>query len=351
MIKPLLIATKENEGILKKALTGIKHEPRVQSGSNWSLKRFVNTDLKNYMAQTHIILDVSAFQEFNQQGDEFIELLKELQEKHDKAVIIVYCDKLMAGNLFLHRLVKVGFTNIIARYDNVTEAEVCKLMQTDLTEAITSGLSEQKYNRFVLTEETVTSSDGREADKPDFSGESRTVTVFSSQRRIGATTFAMSLCKYVAGHKGKAALVLCCKDAAKEQEFMRKYFSAEEKEGYITINGVDVFIGENADGVDGYNLVVFDCGDVHQNADKLEVFGDVDMVFLCCGVGWKELHHTASTHGYLNGLGYTVVVDADEDACDVHKDVLCGNLNEVRAVRFKDSDMVGRLLSSCYKNT
>ena len=106
--KTLLISTKENEGILNIVLKRLKQEPpRVQSGSDWSLRRFIDSDLKNYMRQTYIVLDVTAFREFQQHSENFIELLSELQASHTKARIILYCAGFQPGNPFLNRLVSI----------------------------------------------------------------------------------------------------------------------------------------------------------------------------------------------------------------------------------------------------
>lgn len=139
MIKPLLIAAKENGGILTKPLRGFEEKaPRIQTGTDWNLRRFISFDLKNYMEQTHIILAVSAFTE---QGDEFDELLSELRQKNETVVIIIYCDGFTEGDLFLHKLVKAGFTNIIAGYSDVSETDNRKFMLEDMTECLTIGLS------------------------------------------------------------------------------------------------------------------------------------------------------------------------------------------------------------------
>lgn len=330
MIKPLLIAAKENARILTKPLRGLEHQmPRVQTGAGWSLRRFISADLKNYMAQTHIILDVSAFIE---QDTEFIELLGELRQKHENAVVIIYYDGGAAGDLFLHQLIKAGFTNIVAGYPNISETDNQKLMLEDMVECLTSGLSPQKYERFILPEETDNeTADNEDVNKPDYSGDFKTITVFGSQSRIGTTTFAMGLCRHIIEHNGNAALILFGENAEMERELMYKHLNGTDNGDFITVNGIDVFLYKDLSKIGDYNLVVFDCGNLQENADQIEDFTDVDALYLCCGVNWKELHHTAVTHRYLAGLTYTaVVMGGDTETCETHRAELCGNLNDYR---------------------
>jgi hypothetical protein len=159
----------------------------------------------------------------------------------------------------------------------------------------------------------------------------------------------MSLCRFVVANGGQAALVLCCSDCESELEHMSGYFGAAIAGNRIAVNGVDVFAGEPANALDDYNLVVYDCGDINlkSNSDKVERFGvsdKTDAIFLCCGIGWKELHHVTKSHEKLNGLRYIAVVNADESACEAHHEVLCGNLNGHAAVDFRDCSGVGAVV-------
>lgn len=328
MIKPLLIATKENGGILGKVLKKFEEKsPRTQIGAGWSLKRFIDADLKNYMERTHIILDISAFAE---QDADFIELLTELQQKHEKAVIIIYADCYTDGDLFLHQLVKEGHTNIIAGYSDVSEEKSCELIQEDIFQCLTAGLSPQKYERFILPEDNGgEDSDYKETDKPCFNGDFKTITVFGSQSRIGTTTFAMGLCRHIIQNNGKAALVLVGENAEKECELMCKHLNGTDNGESITVKGIDVFLYRNLGAMKNYNLVVFDCGNVIDDLEYIKDLVDVDNIYLCCGVGWKELHSTSLAHKYIANMNYTVVVmNGDEETCEVHKEELCGNLND-----------------------
>jgi hypothetical protein len=333
----LLISTKENAGILNKTLKQLGHEPpRVQTGSDWSLKRFIEADLKNFTAQSYIVLDVSAIAE---QGDELIVRLRELQQNHELAVLIIYCVGLELSNLFLNQLVQTGFTNIIADYPDVSASKNHELIQADLLESFDSGLSAQKYSRFVLHEEHDTREFSADFDR------FRIVAVFGSQRRIGVTTLAMSMCRYVTENGGNAALILCCSDAEQELQQMREYFDSPDQSSN-TIDNIDVFTNKTAVEVSSYNLVVYDCGSVRHNAALVSEFANADMVFLCCGIGWKELRLVAASHSYLNGSEYTAVVNEPPEVCALYHDTLGGNLNGYASADFRNSDSAGELVYS-----
>lgn len=80
MTNPLLISRKENAGILRKICSEIGATPREISGDEWSLALFIKTDLKNYMYQSHYVLDVSAFLE---KGDDLVALCEGIALQKD----------------------------------------------------------------------------------------------------------------------------------------------------------------------------------------------------------------------------------------------------------------------------
>ena len=89
MTNPLLISRKENAGILRKICSEIGATPREISGDEWSLALFIKTDLKNYMYQSHYVLDVSAFLE---KGDDLVALCEGIALQKDPNSIIIYAD-------------------------------------------------------------------------------------------------------------------------------------------------------------------------------------------------------------------------------------------------------------------
>ncbi|MCL2637513.1 MAG: hypothetical protein FWD48_04000 [Oscillospiraceae bacterium] len=352
MIKSLLIATKENAGILNaitKELEILK--PRSFIGSRWSLRSFIKSDLKNFSAETHFVFDINIISE---QGTELIELLTELRGKNEKATIIIYCVNLSAGDLFLHQLIKSGFTNVIAGYDKASEAENYKLIQEDLKEAITDGLSKQKYERFLITEKpedvivkVEAEVESEETENPEGLIGHKSIAVFGSQKRVGATTFAMSLCRSTIERGGKAVLVLTGENAELEQSCLCKHFDGIKNDGLVTVNGIDVFAREVVTGIEEYNLAVFDCGRVQENTDKIEMMQEVDKLYLCCGIGWKDLKHVSSAHLCLQSMTYTVTVNTDDEAIlKKYNNELCKNCNEVIGINFNDVIRIGEIINS-----
>ena len=118
MTNPLLISRKENAGILRKICSEIGATPREISGDEWSLALFIKTDLKNYMYQSHYVLDVSAFLE---KGDDLVALCEGIALQKDPNSIIIYADHFFPGDDFLDKLVHKGIHNIVANYPDVDE--------------------------------------------------------------------------------------------------------------------------------------------------------------------------------------------------------------------------------------
>ena len=110
------------------------------------------------------------------------------------------------------------------------------------------------------------------------------------------------------------------------------------------MNGIDVYANRSTDELCNYNLIVYDCGSARSCEGKSDIFNQSDSAFLCCRIGWKELHLVTMSHSCLNGFRYTAVVSAYAEACEVYRDILSGNLNEYVAVDFRDYESVGRLV-------
>jgi len=58
-INPVFFARGKNSKLLDNALKS--KIQRALIGSTWSLRRIMNSDLKNYTAQSHFVIDFSAF--------------------------------------------------------------------------------------------------------------------------------------------------------------------------------------------------------------------------------------------------------------------------------------------------
>jgi hypothetical protein len=99
--------------------------------------------------------------------------------------------------------------------------------------------------------------------------------------------------------------------------------------------------------MDDYNLVVFDCGWVQENTDKIEKMQEVDGLYLCCGIGWKDLKHVSSAHLCLQSMTYTVVVNTEDEALLAkYNEELCRNCNEAVGVKFDNISRIGEIINS-----
>lgn len=334
MLSPLLIARKENAGILRNIEKDIEFlTPREQIGSGWSLKLFLQSDLKNYRLQTHFVLDVSAFIE---KDDDFIGLLEGISLQNEKAVIIIYADNNFAGDDFLDKLVRKGYTNIVANYDTKDEKQNIDLMNEDLKECFApGGLSQKKYRRYdkSFTERPLGAVKEAEAVLPHYDNASFTVSVIGAMNRIGTTSYAIHLCDYITRRGGNAALVFL--NDGNDKQRIKELYNATENGGYITVNAIDIYDKSVLPEPEKYNAVVFDLGSVSKGKDYL---GNTDLTVLCAGTGWNEIAYTENAQQYLNGLNYTVAVNfSTETECRKYEDTLRVNLNDYVIIPFSPS--------------
>ena len=337
MINPLLIAKKENADILK-FISGEPDvaEPRKLIGNDWSLKTFLQSDLKNYTLQTHFVFDISSFKE---QGDEFISLLEGIHYQNEKAVIIIFAIEFKPGDEFLENLVKAGYTNIIASYDTKDELKNSELMRDDLRECFSpKGLPPKKYNRFIkrgaqeeFTEEKISYKNCR-----------LSVAVTGTMARIGATTYAIHLCDYFIRHGANVALVMFGKGADLQYKMLNMYLSGIETGSGFSARGVDFYL---TDGLQSdapyrqpgrYNLVVFDIGgDIYGGVDLIEA---ADLITLCGGVKWNEIGNQREAEKKLIGHNYTLVINySHESICRNYDELLKNNITDYVVMPFSPS--------------
>ncbi|MDR2558078.1 MAG: hypothetical protein LBC86_00825 [Oscillospiraceae bacterium] len=341
-IDPVFFARGKNSKLLGNALN--QKIERALIGSTWSLRRIMNSDLKNYKAQSHFVIDFSAFVDSR---EEFTAALEDLCKIYS-GVIVLYFDDLCVGDNgdeFLDTLVRSGFTNIVAGYSGISEKENIKLILADLAECFTqNGLSEQKYSRYLIQSASVDNGvDESSSDTTlhEVQGQipqnSLTLNVFGSQHRIGTTTFALGLCEYCVNQGGRALLVLCATDSDEEFGEMRGYFGYDEKADVISHKGFDITTDKMVFSAADYNLVVYDCGEVSRNAELVQKYDTANFIFLCCGIGYKEHYLTATAQHHLNGVEYTAVVNTDnEENCRAFGELLSKNLNEYVCGDFRD---------------
>lgn len=328
MINPLLISRKENAGILRKICTEIGATPRELSGDEWSLALFIKTDLKNYMYQSHYVLDVAAFQE---KGDELIALCEGIALQKDPSSIIIYADHFFPGDDFLDKLVHKGIHNIVANYPDVDEKANITNMMADLKECLTTGLSRQKWRKYDKTFDAF--AEAREAaliaekerEKPRYSQASLHIAVVGAQSRIGTTSFALRMAEYFHSRDGESVVVCASKRGADQLEMMKTcYEEAKIQDGVYTINGIDI-CSSDTDAAKVYNAEIYDFGS-KQPTD----FSGFDKIYVVGGTSWNELPMIYDIQNDLNKVNYTVAVNfSDEATIEKNRELLSVNLNDV----------------------
>ena len=328
MTNPLLISRKENAGILRKICSEIGATPREISGDEWSLALFIKTDLKNYMYQSHYVLDVSAFLE---KGDDLVALCEGIALQKDPNSIIIYADHFFPGDDFLDKLVHKGIHNIVANYPDVDEKTNITKMMEDLKECLTTGLSRQKWRKydksfdaFAEAREAALIAE-KESEKPRYSQASLHIAVVGAQSRIGTTSFALRMAEYFRSRDGESVVVCASRRGAEQLEMMETcYEEAKVQDGIYTINGIDI-CSSDTDTAKVYNAEIYDFG-----SKKPTDFSGFDKIYVVGGTSWNELPMIYDIQNDLNMVNYTVAVNfSDETSVEKNRELLSVNLNDV----------------------
>ncbi len=350
MINPLLIARKENAGILRKICTELGAVPREMAGDEWSLALFIKSDLKNYFYQSHYVLDASAFIE---KDDDFIAMCEGITYQKDNANIIIYADQYYPGDNFLDKLVHHGFTNIVANYPDVDDQTNISKMMEDLKECLTDGLPKKKWRRFDKSFDAL--AEAREAaliaekerEKPRFSQANLHIAVVGSQSRIGTTTLALRLAAYF--HVRNAESVVVCANKRNDYQIvmMREYFDNQQQNGVLTVSGVDI-CSKKDDPSKTYNAEIYDFG----NTPTSELdFTGFDKIYVVGGTSWNELPMIYDAQTAMNKVNYSVAINfSDESSIEKHRDILSVNLNDVILLPYEPDPYVVKQYEEIFDN-
>jgi hypothetical protein len=343
MITPVLIATKQNEEILKKVCLEVgTAPPRMIVGSNFNFAVYVKKDMRSHTSATHFILDVSAFRE---QGADFIDCLKAMEyQKNPNAKVIIYADRFYENDDFLWELYQAGYTEIAANYNAKDKRKNAKMMFDDLRECLSeSGLSEEKKRRYDRNYSNRTLAEKQETTaaetEHDYSKSKFIVAVAGAMERIGTTTLAVQICDYIT-RKGGAAAVVFADDNGKTAEHesgfehrqleqLREEYGGKNHGNYVSVGGVDVYLPEADVEIEKYNAVVIDCGNVSATPENIdEHCKTADFVILCGGAKMTELVPTALIQKKFNDTEYVLAVNfADKSDCERHGKYLTLNEN------------------------
>ena len=335
MTNPLLIARKENAGILRKICSELGTSPREIIGEDWSLTLFLKRDLKNYLYQSHFIFDMSAFKE---KGDEFVNLCAGIYYQKSDANIIIYADNCYPGDDILDKLVHNGVTNIVANYPDVDEKTNISMMAQDLKECITDGLPQKKWRRFDKSfdafaearEAALTAE--KEKEKPRYSQAKLHIAVVGAQSRMGTTTLALRLAEYFRSRDGESIVVCANKRGIPQLDMMKEFYDGSVQDGIYNINGIDI-CSPYAEPTKTYNAEIYDFGSTPTS--ELD-FKDFDKVFVVGGTSWNELPMIYTAQQPLNSVNYTVAVNfSDKAAVENNREYLMLNLNEVLVLPFE----------------
>lgn len=341
MINPLLIARKENAGILRKICSELGAEAREMSGDDWSLELFIKSDLKNYLYQSHYVLDASAFKE---KDDDFIAFCEAITYQKDNANIVIYADQFYPGDSFLDKLVHKGFFNIVANYPDVDDKTNISKMMEDLRECLTDeGLSKKKWRRFDKSFDPL--AEAREAallaekekEKMRFSQSELHIAVVGAQSRIGTTTFAMRLAKYFNTREAESIVVCASAKGIEQLEMMKEYYDLHGKSSTLEINGIELIARDSEPGK-SYNAEIYDFGSTETS--KID-FSGFDKIYVVGGTSWNELPMIYEAQTSLNKVNYSVTINfSDSTAIEKFREILSLNLNDVILLPYEPNPFV-----------
>ncbi len=306
MIRTLLIAANENAGIIDKLKIDMASRKLI---GEFSLKVFLQSDLKNYTNQSHFILDVAAFKE---KDEEFIRLLEGISIMCENATVIIYTNTHYSNSSFLNKLICAGYKNIIAPDTEKSDKENIRMMSDDLKEClINNQLRAERYKRFDLNNK-ISSFNLNTEKEISFENSSHNIALFGAGDRIDTSTFGIQIANYIVRNKGKSAYVFADSNAEENMFLLSEYFlQAEIINDKTTINNIDFYNSIHSLRQSEYNAVIYDFGNL--NNTETSIPPAVNQVFLIAELKWNAVVNTAIAMQKLEHINYSLLLSSNED--------------------------------------
>ena len=261
---PFLIARTSNESILREIGQKLKFIDirKIILNEPTALMNYVG-QMRNFSANTHMVIDVSAISE---NDEEFVEALEGIQLQRDDMKIIIYAVDLKNGKEFLNTLVRNGYTNIVAVSGEAAE-ETAKWEQikSDLQECFSEeGLSEKRWKTYRIDVEPPLENiqmqlKEENEQEPDFSDTHVKICVFGTDRRVGTTTAALTIASYFSAGKADVKVVL---QTAQHIMSLKSFYGFDSADTEVFNYSDNVVFSSSAeqDENDIFNAVVIDMG-------------------------------------------------------------------------------------------
>ena len=264
---PFLIARTSNESILREIGQKLKFIDirKIILNEPTALMNYVG-QMRNFSANTHMVIDVSAISE---NDEEFVEALEGIQLQRDDMKIIIYAVDLKNGKEFLNTLVRNGYTNIVAVSDEaVEETAKWEQIKSDLQECFSEeGLSEKRWKTYRIDVEPPLESvqmqlkeeNEQEIKVPDFSDTHVKICVFGTDRRVGTTTAALTIASYFSAGKADVKVVL---QSAQHIAALKSFYGFDSADTEVFNYSDNIVFSSSAeqDESDIFNAVVIDMG-------------------------------------------------------------------------------------------
>lgn len=268
-IYPFLIAKSSNESILREVGQKLKFIDirKIILNEPTALMNYVG-QMRNFSANTHIVIDVSAISE---NDEEFVEALEGIQLQRDDMRIIIYAVDLKDGKEFLNTLVSKGYTNIVAVSDDTAE-ETAKWEQikSDMQECFSEdGLSEKRWKTYQIINEPFLESlqmqlkgqEQQEIKIPDFSETSLKICIFGTDKKVGTTTAVLVTASYFSAGNADVKVILQSEQHISD---LKQYYGAvgtNDNAVLFNYNDNVVFTSETEqDENENFNAVIIDMG-------------------------------------------------------------------------------------------
>ncbi|MCM1062561.1 MAG: hypothetical protein NC452_20125, partial [Eubacterium sp.] len=265
-ITPFLLVSTANESILQRADQKLKFL-RIQKmtlSRPTTLRNYVQ-QIRNYQAYTHMVIDISAVEE---RDEDFIEALEAIRMFRDDMRLIIYAVDLKNNEDFFDALVNHGFTNIVAVLDEkLEESAKWEQIQNDILECFSEkGLSERRwrtYQKVDLAAMYEAERQARAAEElkrkiPDFSKLRMKICIFGTDSRVGATTVVLVTASYFSAGNANVKVVLRSQE---QLSALKRYLNINDGSyDKPLVYGENIVFTSSGEQNESFNIVIEDMG-------------------------------------------------------------------------------------------
>lgn len=250
----LYITSKQNNAIFDKQIEEKGEVPITKEMGNFELNSLLNFNNTNLNYLTHLIVDLSAL---TGSEDETLRAIRSFRTMYRARVIIVAIGY-EAGNYVLSKLFEEGIYDFVTAIKTEEQAK-------EIASVLNEGMTYQDSVKYHI--EPKTKKGKGKSEKvvvKEIHKKVRqmiTVGVIGTQHRVGTTTQALLLTRYLIELGYKACYVNAT--GSDEISSLSEFYSTPKNDGVLTISGMNIYYDNNGIGKavnSEYEFVVFDDG-------------------------------------------------------------------------------------------